>query len=96
MLLNEVNKILKRHRDELVRLGVRTLAVFGSVAKGKSTARSDVDVLIDFDAKRGLFGFVGLKSFLEKILGCEVDLVTKNALHPALRKRILHEAKHVF
>jgi predicted nucleotidyltransferase len=96
MLLKSATKILKQHQKELVEQGVRTLAIFGSVARNESAAKSDVDILIDFDSKRGLFAFVGLKTYLESILDCEVDLVTKNALHPALKPQILREAKHVF
>lgn len=96
MLLKSATKILKQHQKELAEQGVRTLAIFGSVARNESAAKSDVDILIDFDSKRGLFAFVGLKTYLENILDCEVDLVTKNALHPALKPQILREAKHVF
>ncbi len=96
MLLKSSTKILKKHQKELAKQGVRALAIFGSVARNKGTAKSDVDILIDFDSKRGLFAFVGLKIYLENILDCEVDLVTKNALHPALKPQILREAKHVF
>ena len=52
--------------------------------------------LIEFDAKKGLFVFVGIKDYLEELLDCEVDLVTKGALHPALKTRILREARRVF
>lgn len=96
MLFNEAKKILNSHKKDLLQLGVRTLSLFGSVAQNKATARSDVDILVDFDAKKGLFGFMSLKNYLEELLRCDVDLVTKNALHPALRKRILNEAKNVF
>lgn len=96
MLLKSAAKILKHHQEELVEQGVRTLAIFGSVARNESTSKSDVDILIDFDSKRGLFAFVSLKGYLEKLLECSVDLVTKNALHPALKSRILREAKYVF
>lgn len=96
MQLKEAKQILNRHRDDLAQLGVLTLALFGSVARNERKAASDIDILIDFDAKKGLFVFVDLKNYLETLLKCEVDLVTKNALHPALRKKILQEAKHVF
>ena len=96
MLLKSATKILKQHQKELAEQGVRTLAIFGSVARNESAAKSDLDILIDFDSKRGLFAFVDLKTYLENILKCEVDLVTKNALHPALKPKILREAKHVF
>jgi predicted nucleotidyltransferase len=75
---------------------VRTLSLFGSVARNEGRIGSDIDILIDFDAKMGLFVFVDLKNYLEDLLDCEVDLVTKSALHPALRKKILQEAKNVF
>ena len=96
MLLKNSIKILKHHREDLSLQGVRALAIFGSVARNENTSKSDIDILIDFDSKKGLFAFVGLKSYLESILHCEVDLVTKNALHPALKPQILREAKHVF
>jgi predicted nucleotidyltransferase len=95
-MLNEAKKILCKNKKELSKLGVRTLSLFGSVAKNKASAKSDIDILIDFDSKKGLFGFMGLKNYLEELLHCDVDLVTKSALHPALRKRILDEAKNVF
>lgn len=96
MLFQEAQAILKNHKKALLRLGARALSLFGSVARDEGTSASDIDILIDFDSKKGLFGFVSLKNYLEKLLGCEVDLVTKNALHPALKKKILREAKHVF
>ncbi len=96
MFLKEVKKILSDHKNELLKKGVRALALFGSVARNESTSKSDVDILVDFDSKKGLFFFVELKNFLEELLDCKVDLVTKSALHPALKKRILSEAKDVF
>jgi predicted nucleotidyltransferase len=96
MLLKTAAKILKNHQEELKEQGVRTLAIFGSIARNEGADKSDLDILVDFDAKKGLFAFVELKTYLESILNCEVDLVTKNALHPALKPQILREAKYVF
>ena len=96
MLFQEVKRILSKHRKDLYRLGVKTLALFGSVARNEQSRKSDVDILIDFDTKKGLFEFIDTKNYLEDLLGCEVDLVTKNALHPALKGKILREAKRVF
>jgi uncharacterized protein len=96
MRFNEAQQIIKSHKTDLTRLGVNTLSIFGSVAMGQSKKTSDVDILIEFDAKKGLFGFVGLKNYLEEILHCEVDLVTKKGLHPALKERILGQARKIF
>jgi uncharacterized protein len=96
MLLSEAKKILKGHKEDLSKLGVRALSLFGSVARNEASSKSDVDILIDFDAKKGIFAFVGVKNYLEELLKRDVDLVTKAALHPALKSRILREAKNVF
>lgn len=96
MQYQKAQKILKAHQEDLSNFGVRALAVFGSIARNEGKNGSDIDILIDFDSKRGLFVFVGLKNYLESILHCEVDLVTKKALHPALKKRILSEARQIF
>jgi uncharacterized protein len=96
MRLKQAKKILNSHRKDLSQRGVRTLSLFGSVARDEGSSKSDVYILIDFDSKRGLFVFMDVKSYLEDLLDCEVDLVTKSALHPALKQRVLREAKHVF
>ncbi len=93
---DKAKTVLESHRKDLSRLGTRHLAIFGSIARNEATKKSDIDILVDFDAKKGLFDFVDLKFYLEDILKCEVDLVSKRALHPALKKRILGEAKQIF
>jgi hypothetical protein len=93
---NKAKELLISHKEHLSQLGTRHLAIFGSTARNEAKKSSDIDILVDFDAKKGLFVFVDLKFYLEEILKCEVDLVSKRALHPALKKRILSEAKQVF
>jgi predicted nucleotidyltransferase len=66
MLLKSASKILKQHQEELAEQGMRSLAIFGSVARNESTSKSDVDILIDFDSKRGLFPFDGSKKLPRK------------------------------
>jgi predicted nucleotidyltransferase len=95
MKLTEVIKILKKNSPELVQLGVKSLALFGSTARNEATSTSDVDILVEFDRPVGLFEFVRLKMLLEEMLNKKVDLVTPDALHPALRDRILSEAIYV-
>lgn len=93
---DKAKTVLESHRKDLSRLGTRHLAIFGSTARNEATKNSDIDILVDFDSKKGLFVFVDLKFYLEEILKCEVDLVSRRALHPALKKRILSESKQIF
>ncbi len=78
---------------------VKRLDAFGSVARGVSTASSDVDLLVEFrepdvrPAKR----FFGLLHQLEDVLGCKVDLLTLGSLrNPYFRKRVLGERLPVY
>jgi uncharacterized protein len=95
MKLIHALKILKKNSPELERLGVKSLALFGSTARNEATSTSDVDILVEFNRSVGLFEFVRLKILLEEMLNRKVDLVTQDALHPALRERILNEAIYV-
>jgi predicted nucleotidyltransferase len=46
MTLNEIKKILKKHKAEVVRdYNVKEIGVFGSVVRGEQKKRSDIDIL---------------------------------------------------
>jgi predicted nucleotidyltransferase len=79
-------------KRELTSLGVRSLDLFGSVARGDAGPASDVDLLVDFDRPIGLFHFFRVQRRLEEILGCKVDLVMREAVKRQLRDRIFAEA----
>ena len=86
---------LMKDQKNLKHYGVKTLSLFGSVARGEEKESSDVDILVSFKNSLGLFAFMALKDHLEEVLGMEVDLVTEKALHPHLRNKILQELIHV-
>ena len=95
MKLKAISTLLKHHRADLHQRGVKSLAVFGSMARGEATPDSDIDVLVEFSRPVGLFEFIRLKMYLENLTGRSVDLVTPDALRPAMRDDILNEAVHV-
>ncbi len=93
MLRDEILDKLRADKAALDGFGVRSIGVFGSVARGDETPDSDVDIAVDYDKKItvGLFGFIEMREHLESILGREVDLVMSDALHPELKDGILKE-----
>ncbi|MFL5384418.1 MAG: nucleotidyltransferase family protein [Longimicrobiaceae bacterium] len=94
MTRSEVVRLIREHLPEMERFDVRSIAVFGSVARDEATAASDVDVLVEFG--RATFdGYMGLKFFLEDLLGRPVDLATLRSLRPRMRDRVLREAVDV-
>ena len=92
----EVLRILHEKRGDLAeKYGVKSLALFGSVARDEARPDSVVDLLVEFDQPVGLFAFIGLKQFLETLLACQVDLGTLRSLKPRLKDSVLQEAIHV-
>jgi hypothetical protein len=89
---DEAIRRIAEARAELAALGVRTLDLFGSVARGEGGPASDVDLLVEFDRPIGLFHFFRVQRRLEEILGCRVDLVMRAAVKRQLRDRIFAEA----
>ncbi len=93
---NEISRILREHQPVLTaRFGVRSLAVFGSIARNEATAESDVDLLVEFERPVGLFELFALQDALESLLGRPVDVGTVQSLKPRIRERVLEEAVDV-
>ena len=90
-----IRKLNQRRADLRERYGVKSLALFGSVARNEATLASDVDLLVEFDRPVGLFGLFALQDYLESLLGCPVDLGTPDSLKPRIRARVLQEMVHV-
>ncbi len=95
MTRDQVAERLAAHVGELRSFGVRSLDLFGSVARGDANPESDVDLLVEFDEVPGLFGYLRLRDRLQEILGRSVDLVMASGLRPRIRERVLREAQHV-
>jgi len=89
-------KILRQHLPELrEKYSVNYLGVFGSYIRGEQNEDSDLDILVQFDKKPGLFKYIELEDHLSELLGVKVDLVMKSALKPNIGKRILSEVEVV-
>lgn len=73
---------------------VKTMGIFGSYARGEQTMKSDIDILVDFDAPVGFFKFIELEDYLSEKLGAKVDLVTPDALKPLIKPHIMQEAAY--
>ncbi len=78
------------------RYHVKTLRVFGSVARGELRAESDVDLLVTFLKPTSLLRMVGLERELSAIIGRKVDLLTAKAVSPYLRNRIVKESRPIY
>ncbi|NOH04596.1 MAG: nucleotidyltransferase family protein [Chloroflexi bacterium] len=86
---------IRRRRAHLEKLGVKSLSLFGSVARGEDRPGSDVDILVEFKGRATFDRYMDTKFYLEELLGCNVDLVTPKAIKPRMKPYIMRELIHV-
>lgn len=75
---------------------VSFIGIFGSMAKGKATESSDIDLIVKFSQKKGLLTLVRLERELSIALGKKIDLLTESAISPYLREQILNDLKVIY
>lgn len=74
---------------------VKSIGVFGSIARGEPRDTSDIDLLVEFDSAIGFFEFVRLEEFLSQALGRPVVLVSKRALRSLIKEDVLRNVMYV-
>lgn len=89
---------LRAREGELRAMGVESLSLFGSVARGEAGPGSDVDLAarLDPDRRIGLFRYAALRERIEDWLGTHVDLISEPIERPQLRARVEQDRVHVF
>jgi uncharacterized protein len=77
-------------RNHIIRL-----SLFGSTLKGKETAQSDIDLLVEFHPEHipGLLTLSGMEIELSNLIGKKVDLRTAHDLSKYFRNEVLNEAR---
>lgn len=93
MQLDTVLQELSDHAAELRAMGVRKLAVFGSIASGSARDDSDLDFLVELDEKT-FDAYMDVKFYLEDLFHRRVDLVLKDAVKSGLKAAIEGSAVH--
>jgi predicted nucleotidyltransferase len=86
---------IRKHRAQLMKLGVKSLSIFGSVARGEERPDSDVDILVEFEGRATFDRYMNTKFYLEDLLGCKVDLVLPQAIKPRMRPYVMQDLIHV-
>jgi uncharacterized protein len=95
MKRDQVIAILKQYEQPLKILGVKSLAIFGSVARDEAHPESDIDILVEFSEPPTFDRYMDLKFYLEDRLGQSVDLVSHKMLKPQIRQTVEKEAIRV-
>ncbi len=86
-----LHALIEAHRSEIRALAERH--GFDSVRAFGSMARGDVDLLVTLPADKTGLALGAMVMDIQDLLGRRADVVTENYRHPALRNRVLREAR---
>lgn len=98
MMLADLDNADAFLRDFATRHGIRRLALFGSVLRGKETPASDIDLLVEFEKGRipGLLTMAKMELELGAVLGREVELRTYEDLSKYFRDDVRAQARVLY
>jgi hypothetical protein len=86
--LQEIKSTLHRHKQQLFsKYPIQSMAIFGSYARNEQVAKSDVDIMVEFNDKIGI-RFIDLAEEIEDLIRAKVDLVSKNGIKERYYKAI--------
>ena len=86
---------LRQCEQPLKSFGLKSLSIFGSVARDEAHLGSDIDILVEFSEAPTFDRYMDLKFYLEDCLGRTVDLVSHKMLKPQIRQTVEKEAIRV-
>ncbi len=88
----QVLSLLKQQLPSLKKnFKVKSIGMFGSSAREEQTEKTDIDLLVKFEAPVGFFKFIELEEHLSEKIGIKVD-VTPDALKPLIKPQIMEKA----
>lgn len=94
--LHPLRHLVEAHREEIkaivARHHGRSVAVFGSVARGDEHPDSDIDFLVELEPGARPIEILSIGVELEELLGVKVDVGTRAILRDGVRDEVLAEA----
>ncbi|MBE0673735.1 MAG: nucleotidyltransferase family protein [Bacteroidales bacterium] len=73
---------------------VKEIGLFGSFSDNSEHQDSDIDLMVVFERPIG-WKHLSLELYLQGVFGRKIDLVTKNAIRPAMKERILKQISYI-
>ena len=89
---------LREHEEELHQAGLRSLSLFGSLARGETEMDSDIDLAAEFDpaARMDLLRLSAVERRIAELLGSPVDLLPEPVEKRRLQDQINRDRQRAF
>lgn len=96
MNAHDIFTFIESHKDDIRRMGVSRLGLFGSYVRNEQNEDSDIDLIVEYRPREKSFDrFMALIEYLESNLQKEVELVTREGLSPFIKPYIEKEVRYV-
>jgi predicted nucleotidyltransferase len=97
MTRDEAISALQAHATAIRACGATGVYLFGSTERNEAGTGSDLDIFVDYDPETrfSLLDLAAIKVLLEEEIGVEVDVTTRDSLHPMLRDDIERSAVRI-
>lgn len=95
MQLEQALAILDKHHNQIKSFDVKSLSIFGSVARNEATDNSDIDFVVEFAGNPTFDKYMDLKIFLEDTLEMKVDLATLRSIKSQIKANVIKDAIRV-
>jgi len=93
---NDILDLIKTKKDDIGKLGITRVGLFGSFSRGDQNRVSDVDLLVEFGKDKKTFkNYMNFVKLAENLFGRDVEVVTPESLSPYLAPYIKKEVKYV-
>jgi predicted nucleotidyltransferase len=91
----QILTILRDKKPQLLsKYPISELGIFGSYARGDYHERSDIDILVDFNARIDGFDYIHLAHDLEDLFQYKIDIVSRKGIKPRylpyVEKNLIH------
>jgi len=93
---NDILDLIKTKKDDISKLGITRVGLFGSFSRGEQNSESDIDLLVEFDKnKKNFKNYMNFVRLTESLFGRNVEVVTPESLSPYIAPYIKEEIKYV-
>jgi uncharacterized protein len=89
---DQVIALLRQHTAHLRASGVRSLVIFGPLARLEGPPGCPVDLLLEIEPPQTFDRFLAIKTYLRALLARPVELVVESPQHPLIQEFIQPEA----
>jgi len=89
---NEIICLIRKHSEELKKIGLLRIGLFGSCSRNENSEDSDVDLILEFkEGEKKFHNYMEAYDFLQKIIQKKLDIVTLESLSPYIKPYIEKE-----